>query len=271
MTEVQTRRILVLDSGRIGPALSIQEVLGPDPAVLGSVTIIDPLETALDPDALPGLATRAMAHADELGPAAAGPHTVVAHCTNTALAFALAAELAARGCPEPQLVVFAPTLVDRELVADHAAELLGALGLPKAEVEAFTDRVWSAAAAPAAALELTCRRLRELTTAEAEASGFDHEEAEVFAAELSERYERWLSHLTGQLDVTFPGAALTVDLVDDDLAGGRGVLARVTATGTVREHHCDSPTAFSDPALHERFRWILALPAAASDPSLGEM
>ncbi|GAA1168532.1 hypothetical protein GCM10009664_40140 [Kitasatospora gansuensis] len=239
-------------------------MLGEQPAALGTVTVLDTLSTAADPV----LSRRAATHLGTLSPFVAEPLTVVAHCMDTALGCELAAALTAAGHGQLRMVLFAPAQADREILRGHAGELLGSLGLPSAEADAFLAGLWDGTVPTPEALRSTGSRLHALALAQAVEFELEAEEAEVFATELCERYQLWLGHLAGQVDHAVGAPGCPVDVIGDDPAAALAAATRIAAFGPARAHHAADPFDFAGPELRDLFHRILTLPAPGADATV---
>ncbi|MEU4338108.1 hypothetical protein AB0F59_26220 [Micromonospora lupini] len=225
--------LLVLDPGQLDDAAPLGAVVPPDVRA----TLVDPLDSDLP---LPPVA-RAGAIAARF--AGAGSVTVMAHCTNAAVGFEVAAALSRRGATVRSVVVFAPIEVDAPVVAEHAGGLLVALGGSAADAAAD----W--AGDPDGALRKVTRQLRAAALNRAAGLELDPDEAEDFAALLTGRYERWLGHLAAHIGADITAPDCPVHVLDADADAGAAAARRISPRSKPHGWAVRDPLDFTDSAL----------------------
>ena len=235
--------LLVLDPGRLDGNPPLREVLSPAAA---PSTVLDPLDARWPS----GPRSRAAAIAAAAAPEVTRPCTVVAHCTNTALAYEVAAALRGLGTPVAGVVAFAPVHIDPAGVRAHGARLLEALGRPAGTAWREADLEWSAS--PARSLTTLLARLRGAALENAAEAGLDGDEAQEFADMLCGRYGLWMGHLAQHLGVEVTSPGCMVHVVDADPDSGTATARRIATVDQLRVWSEPDPLAFAGSRLRER-------------------
>jgi hypothetical protein len=258
MTEPWGEPLVVIDTPRIGTATTLYDLLSGEPAYPGDVRYLDPLRMPWSAGLVPSLRERAVTLADTLGNPGSGPFTLVAHCTNTTLAFQLAAVLAERGSGPRCLVTFAPVFVNAEVVRSHVRELMITLGAGEETAAAVSSETWpDGLADPPASLARTVAALRRAAMTQAGEFGLEADEADTFAAQLIGQYELWLTHLASHIGgvAAEPGCPVLAvgSSAEEAACSARLIASGVDACG----YEFARPNVFTAPELRGFFADLL--------------
>lgn len=224
-------------------------------------TVLDTLDFPWLPGPLPPLRQRAGAIMGHLSIRASQQHTIVAHCSNGALACELTSMMIENGYRVERLIMFAPLHVDLAVIEGHTSTLLKKLGLPADRSSSLSREVWSERnARDFSALGLTTMHFQRLGAELAANLGVDEDEVPEFANSLCGQYMKWLSHLASNLYTQKPAVPCPVEIVEQDIEAGRENIAKIATLEELKVHQFSVPTGFTDDNLRSLFTQIMAAP-----------
>ena len=258
-------RIIALDTVGSRAEGSLGDLFSEHLAALDP-TVLDTLDFPWFPGPIPPLRQRASAIMARLSIRMSQGHTIVAHCSNAALACALTSMMIESGHQVDRLIMFAPLHVDLTVIEGHASTLFKKLGMPADQSSSLSHEVWSEQnAQDFSALKLTAVHFQRLATELAGNLGVDEDEIPEFASSLCEQYMKWLSHLASNLHADRPTVCRPVEIVEEDIEAGRENIAKITSIEAAKVHHSPLPTAFTDENLRSLFTQIIAAPPLSAD------
>lgn len=253
-------RIIALDSVGSRAEGTLTDLFSDHLAAL-EPAVLDTLDFPWLPGPLAPLRQRAGAIMGHLSVRASQPHTIVAHCSNGALACELTSMMIEDGHQVERLIMFAPLHVNLGVIEGHTATLFKKLGLPADRSASLSREVWSEQnARDLSALELTTMHFQRLGAELAANLGVDEDEVPEFANSLCAQYMKWLLHLASSLDAKKPVVPCPVEIVEQDVEAGRENIAKIATLEALTVHQCPVPTGFTDDNLRSLFTQIIAVP-----------